>query len=405
MQRSQHAVVRVRILLLTFYFRPDLSAGSFRATALVQALRERLAPGDCIDVVTTEPNRYRLFEAGSNRDSEESGVEIHRIALPPHSSDMLGQARAFRRFASEAKRITRGRQYDLVYATSSRLMTAALGAHLAARARAPLYLDIRDLFVDTIGDILPRAVAGMARGFFSLIERYAMSRAETVNLVSRGFESYFTARYPRTRLNWFTNGIDEEFLAAAPASAAPRPAGRRLRVLYAGNIGEGQGLHAIVPKIAQRLGDRAEIVVIGDGGRRAELLAAVAAAGVHNVEVRPPVKRAQLLEEYRAADVLFLHLNDHRAFERVLPSKIFEYAALGKPVWAGVAGFAAAFLRQEVDNAAVFAPCDVEDAMRGFELLRIADEPRMRFIQKFSRSGIMRSMAGDVLGTRERIRR
>jgi glycosyltransferase involved in cell wall biosynthesis len=395
----------VRILFLTFYFRPDLSAGSFRASALVQALRERCAPGDCIDVVTTEPNRYRSFEAGASHGDVEAGVEIHRIALPPHSSDMWGQARAFRHFALEARRITRHRQYDLVYATSSRLMTAALGAHLATRSRAPLYLDIRDLFVDTIGDILPGAFAGTARGFFSLIERYTMSRAETVNLVSRGFESYFTERYPRTRLNWFTNGVDEEFLVAAQPGATPRPAGRRLRVLYAGNIGEGQGLHAIVPKLAQRLGDRAEIVVIGDGGRRSELLTALAAAGVRNVEVRPPVKRAQLLEEYRAADVLFLHLNDHPAFERVLPSKIFEYAALGKPVWAGVAGFSAAFLRKEVDNAAVFAPCDVEDAMRGFETLRIADEPRVEFIQKFSRSGIMRSMAEDVLGTRERIHR
>jgi glycosyltransferase involved in cell wall biosynthesis len=176
-------------------------------------------------------------------------------------------------------------------------------------------------------------------------------------------------------------------------------------VLYAGNIGEGQGLHAIVPGIAQRLRDRADIVVIGDGGRRSELLAAISDAGVHNVELRPPVKRAQLLEEYRNADVLFLHLNDHPAFERVLPSKIFEYAALGKPVWAGVAGFSAAFLREEVDNAAVFAPCDVDGALREFESLRIADEPRVKFIQKFSRSGIMRSMADDVLGTRDRMHR
>src|SRR5688572_11955185 len=106
----------VRILFLTFYFRPDLSAGSFRASALVRALRERLAADDCIDVVTTEPNRYRSFEAGASRDDAEAGVEIHRIALPPHSSDMWGQARAFRRFASEARRITRHRQYDLVYA-------------------------------------------------------------------------------------------------------------------------------------------------------------------------------------------------------------------------------------------------------------------------------------------------
>ena len=176
----------MRILLLSFYFRPDLSAGSFRATALVQALRARLAPGDEIDVVTTEPNRYRSFTAARVADEIDGGVKIHRIRLPLHSSDMPGQAKAFLTFAKQAAKITRGQQYDFVYATSSRLMTAALGARLARRARCPLYLDIRDLFVDTIGDILPRSIAPLARVCFGLIERWTMRSAETVNLVSGG---------------------------------------------------------------------------------------------------------------------------------------------------------------------------------------------------------------------------
>ena len=41
-------------------------------------------------------------------------------------------------------------------------MTAALGAWIARRKRARLYLDIRDIFVDTIGDMLPSAFAGGA---------------------------------------------------------------------------------------------------------------------------------------------------------------------------------------------------------------------------------------------------
>ena len=37
--------------------------------------------------------------------------------------------------------------------------------------------------------------------------------------------------------------------------------------------------------------------------------------------------RPALVEAYGAADVLFLHLGVQPAFEKVLPSKIFEYAA------------------------------------------------------------------------------
>ena len=51
----------LKILVLSFYYQPDLSAGSFRTTALVQAL-SAILPGDAqIDVITTMPNRYISF--------------------------------------------------------------------------------------------------------------------------------------------------------------------------------------------------------------------------------------------------------------------------------------------------------------------------------------------------------
>ncbi len=137
--------------------------------------------------------------------------------------------------------------------------------------------------------------------------------------------------------------------------------------------------------------------LIGDGGRQPQLKLALAGAGVNNVELVTPMSRKALLDEYLAADVLFLHLNDYDAFEKVLPSKIFEYAAMGTPIWAGVSGYAAQFLRKEVSNVAVFSPCDVEQAITVFERLDLRAAPRDAFVQRFSRKRIMRMMAADVL--------
>jgi glycosyltransferase involved in cell wall biosynthesis len=109
------------------------------------------------------------------------------------------------------------------------------------------------------------------------------------------------------------------------------------------------------------------------------------------------MSRDELIKEYLAADVLFLHLNDYEAFKKVLPSKIFEYAATGKPVWAGVAGYAAEFIRSEVDNAAVFPPCDAEAAVDAFETLTLQSSRRVAFIQKFSRKKIIRLLAADIV--------
>jgi glycosyltransferase involved in cell wall biosynthesis len=385
----------LRILVLSFYYQPDLCAGSFRTTPFVAALRERAPPGTQIDVLSTLPNRYRTFTQEAAQLETHPGLEIRRVQLPPHRSDIAGQSRAFLHFAHQALAIAAAKRYELVFATSSRLMTATLGAWIARRQRARLYLDIRDIFVDTIKDVLPTPAGWPLSGVLGQVEAWTMRRADCINLVSKGFESHFRSRYPRARLSWFTNGIDPEFLEPPPPRARD-PEGR-LTILYAGNIGDGQALHRILPGLARALGARARFVLIGDGGRRAQLEAALCAAEVRNVEVRSPVGRSELLAAYYAADVLFLHLGDLPAFEHVLPSKLFEYAALGKPVLAGVAGYAAHFVETEISNAAVFAPCDVPAAVAALARLEIADRPRPQFISRYARANIVAAMADEVL--------
>jgi len=389
---------RLKILVLSFYFRPDLSAGSFRTTALVDALRQKLPADGRVDVLTTLPNRYSSFTLEAPIEEILSGVSIFRIALPRHQSGMLDQTKAFISFARAVLRKTRGKEYDLIFATSSRLMTAVLGAYVAKRNQKPLYLDLRDIFVDTIKDVLPKYFAILTLPFFTLLERWAINSASKVNLVSKGFSGYFATRFPKQKFSFFTNGIDDEFLSLPSTESALRTEGM-VEVLYAGNLGEGQGLHTIIPVLAKRMRGRVRFTIIGDGGRKDALRAALANAGVDNVELKPPMKREQLIKAYLAADVLFLHLNDYDAFRKVLPSKLFEYGAMGKPIWAGVAGYAAEFVRTELDNAAVFHPCDAAEAERMFSQLRLQSEPRDRFVAKFARTNIANELASDVIST------
>lgn len=385
---------------MSFYYRPDLSACSFRTTALVDSLVELAPPGSEIEIITTLPNRYHSFSPDAPETEHQNGVSISRIALPAHQSGMLDQSRAFWAFARAATRRVSDRHYDLVFATSSRLMTAVLGAWIAWRKRARLYLDIRDIFVDTIQDVAPRWVSLLGKPAFSAMERWAIRRADRVNLVSPGFADYFARRYPAQRFSFFTNGIDEEFLHVefpGTQAGAEGEASRPLRVIYAGNIGEGQGLHAIVPQIATSMGSGVQFCIIGDGGRKPALEIALKSAAATNVELRPPVGRRELIEAYCDADILFLHLNDYDAFKKVLPSKFFEYAAMGKPIWAGVSGYAAEFVRSEITNAAVFRPCDAEDAVRVLGTLVLGDAPRSEFVDKYSRASVSREMAEDIL--------
>lgn len=387
---------RLKILALSFYYMPDLSAGSFRTTALVEALKQKMPADGHVDLLTTLPNRYSSFSIEAPTEEKSPGLSIIRIALPPHQSGMFDQARAFISYAREVSRQTRGRDYDLVFATSSRLMTAVLGAWLARKKRIPLYLDIRDIFVDTIKDVLPKHLAILAKPVFGVLERWAINSASKVNLVSQGFAEYFSTRYPCQQFSYFTNGIDHEFLSVTIPERVPRTDGM-VEVLYAGNLGEGQGLHSIIPELAKKMQGRVRFKIIGDGGRKDALLASLVCAGVVNVELLPPMKRAQLIEAYQATDVLFLHLNDYDAFRKVLPSKLFEYGAMGKPIWAGVCGYTAEFMSKELDNSAIFHPCNAAEAERVFSQLRLHNESRDRFVAKFARINIANEMATDVV--------
>jgi len=407
----------VKILLLTFYYPPDLCAGSFRAGALVKALQEVGGRALQIEVRTTMPNRYQSLLTVTPEFEEFGGLSIRRVPLPSHRSGMYDQARAFLSFAKAVLRETRGKKWDVVVATSSRLMTAALGAQVAKRGGSPLYLDVRDLFTDTMSDLLEGQVLRILLPGFRQVERRVLKSAARINIVSPGFLDYVRAIVPEHEYRLFTNGIDEEFLQTEfaerggelrrglPVESHGDRCSRSLPlVLYAGNVGEGQGLHKVLPGAASSLQGKVRFRVIGDGGRRIELEKALLGAGVSNVELLSPIPRSQLYRHYEEADVLFLHLNDHPAFLKVLPSKLFEYGAIRKRILAGLSGYPADFIRKEITGAEVFEPCDAMGMTQALERLLAAKVTvdRAAFCAKYSRKKIMREMAQDILelGTR-----
>jgi len=383
----------VRILVLSFYFEPDLSAGSFRNSTLVQALSEKLTADDEVVVITTIPNRYQSFLVSAPRNESAGNVRIYRIPLSTHKSGIIDQSLAFTSYARGVFQVTQNQSYDLVYASSSRLMTAFLGTIVARRKRIPLYLDIRDIFTETIRDSYPRSSVRLLLPLFKHIEIFSIRSAARVNLVSPGFMEYFRKIDTAKSFCVFTNGID---LIDDGCSDEQFSHSDYKEILYAGNIGEGQGLHRIIPNIASRLAPSWRIRIIGDGARRSLLEKAI--SGLDNVILVKPVPRHELYKYYQNASVLFIHLNDYSVFEKVIPSKLFEYAASEKPILAGVQGVTATFIRDNIENAAIFLPCNADGFFKALETLRLENTPRRDFCERYQRSYITGEMVADILG-------
>ena len=66
-----------------------------------------------------------------------------------------------------------------------------------------------------------------------------------------------------------------------------------------------------------------------------------------NYEILPPIPQKELIKKYKKQIFYFLHLNNYKAFLKVLPSKIFEYSAtFTNHICAGVSGHSKEFLKK-----------------------------------------------------------
>lgn len=392
----------MKIVFFSFYYPPDLSAGSFRSVALSKALAEKIRPNDELHVITTKPNRYKSHRVNADHKEASGKIIIHRISIPSHKSTMISQAYAYILYAFPAFNICRKIKPDFLIGTSSRLMTGVLTYISAKFLRRKYYIDLRDIFSETISDLFAlksNFLSFIFRSFFSFLDKKMLNSASGVNVVSKAFPEYFEKKGINTsHWSFFPNGIDEEFLNFSTSNKNPNK--DSTTIMYAGNIGKGQGLELVIPGIAKQLGPSYRFVIIGDGGAINLLRATIQRENISNVKLLPPVSRSELLEYYLEADIMFLHLNNIAAFQRVLPSKIFEYIALKKPIVAGLSGYSAEFLQENIPHAFLFKPGDfVAGASCVFEADNslVSEADVTKFIMTYSRLTVMDQMANQLI--------
>jgi glycosyltransferase involved in cell wall biosynthesis len=392
----------MKLVFFTFYFPPDLSAGSFRSIALAKSLSNKLNLGDEIHIITTHPNRYNSYLLEAQNTEVDGLIKIHRISVPFHKNGMISQSYTFLNYAFKAFIVCKKIKPDFLIGTSSRLMTALLTWISSKILKKNYFIDLRDIFSESISDIFAQKnniVGSFLQSIFIFLEKQILKSASGVNIVSKGFPEYFENLGLDTS-NWlfFPNGIDKEFQDFSSKKDVLKTEVKT--ILYAGNIGTGQGLDKVIPSILQKIDSNYKFQVIGDGGRIAKLKNIIQQQNISNIEFISPVGREELLKFYMQADILFLHLNNIPAYSRVLPSKIFEYGALGIPIVAGLRGYSKQFLKENISYAFFFEPGDSDGANKailkatGYKVPK--DEVTV-FVKQYSRELIMSEMAKKII--------
>lgn len=246
---------------------------------------------------------------------------------------------------------------DLVIAVTPSLSGAVAGGRLARRHSSKLLIVVQDLMAKAAtqsgirgGDYAARITAS--------IERYAVSRADRVAIVSEAF---------RDQLNEY-GVIDDKICVLpnwthiSPTQLSQAECRRDLgwavdpfTVVHTGNMGLKQDLGNMVE--AARLcqfHQGIQFVIVGDGSQRAAVEAL--GADVPNLTFVDPLDGDMYPKALAAADLLVVNERPGVG-DMSLPSKLTSYLSTGRPVLAAVApDGATAQELQRTGGAAMFVP-------------------------------------------------
>ena len=139
----------MKIVFFTFYYPPDLCAGSFRAIALAQALSKRMKNDDELHIITTHPNSYENQRVKASEIEVHGNITIHRISVPSHKSGMFSQARTFVTYALASYKLCNKLNPDFLIGTTSRLMTGVLTGLSARKLGCKYFIYLVQLLNNT----------------------------------------------------------------------------------------------------------------------------------------------------------------------------------------------------------------------------------------------------------------
>lgn len=227
---------------------------------------------------------------------------------------------------------------EVVIAVAPTLMTAPGALTVAALARAKSWLQVQDFETDAAFGLGLLAGAGLRRAALAL-ERLVLRRFDRVSTISEPMRRRLILKGvapDRTRLlpNWADLAAIRPLNGVSSLRAELGISADTVVALYAGTLGEKQGLE-VLAETARRLEGSPEILVAvaGDGPGRARL--AEAASSTQRLRLLPLQPPERLNDLLNMAD---LHLLPERpeAADLVMPSKLGGMLASGRPVIATV---------------------------------------------------------------------
>jgi glycosyltransferase involved in cell wall biosynthesis len=375
----------MKILFLTQWYPPE-------PALLIQELaQELLIRGHEVTVLTGYPNYpsgklYPGYHVHLRQSEILGGVPVVRVPLfLDHSQSKIRRALNYVSFtlSSAILGFWQVPRPNVMFVYHPPL-TTGLSAWILSRLWGIRFVyQIQDMWPETL------EATGMIKssGLLSIIGRIAKwiyAKAHTILVISPGFKRNLLAKGVaadkiRVVSNWVEGYPSDDVVPDMNLAAKVGMAGR-FKIVFAGNMGEAQGLETVLESATILKDDpNIQFILIGDGIALPRLKDIVRARSLSNVKFPGRFPHAAMPALFALADVLLVHLKDEPLFRITIPHKLINYLGSGKPVIAAVSGDAAQVITDT--GAGVVCPPGnphaLAAAIRDLENMAVSEREKM----------------------------
>ena len=357
----------MRILFLTDNFPPEVNAPASRT---FDHCREWVKAGAEVTVITCAPNfpQGKVYPPYKNKLWQEEmmdGIRVVRVwTYIVANKGFLKRTLDFISFSVSAFLAGLFVKTDLIVATSPQFFTALAGRTLHFWKCRPWIMEVRDLWPESI-----KTVGAMNDNlfirYFEWQEKRCYRSAKHIVVVTDSFRDKLIERgVPAEKITIVKNGVNADlFQPMEKDKALLEELGLEGKTIigYVGTHGMAHKLDFVLRQ-AKALENRTNLhfLLMGNGAERENLLKLRDELGCRNVTMLESVPKQEVKRYLSILDVSLINLRRDPLFKTVLPSKIFENAAMGLPILLGVEGEAAALI-EKYGAGLCFIPEDASD--------------------------------------------
>lgn len=261
---------------------------------------------------------------------------------------------------------------EVVIATSPQLLVGLSGWWLSRKHRIPFIFEVRDLWPESLVAVGVGNENSLLHRLLSKLAGFLYQKSHHIVVVTPAFKTHLMQKWgvPEEKITIVENGVETDLFqprANDDLTAELRRswnAKDKFVVCYIGTMGMAHGLETLLDVASQLQSSRPDIlfVLVGEGAEKERILTMARGRNLGNVRFIDQQPREIIPAYINATDVCLVLLKKTDVFKTVIPTKMLEYMACGRPVILGVDGQARTILEEA--QAGIFVEPENVDALR-----------------------------------------